>query len=66
MIEIKCTKAEYKRIINALLCSNYQDGGKCVMGKGPWTCPAINDENSKLTCEDCLKNNIKRKEDEGK
>ncbi len=61
MIEIKCSKAQYKRIITALSTSGLING-KCVLGKDGYSCPSVNGKNPSLTCTECLRKNIVRME----
>lgn len=57
MIEIKCNKRQYERIISAASC--FLSNGRCLLGKTFRTCPALyNDPN--LTCDVCLRRKIKR------
>lgn len=63
MIEIKCSKAQFKRILTSLTESGMLFDNRCVLGKTSATCPAVNGSKPKLTCKDCLKKNIKRVED---
>ena len=65
MIEIKCTKAQYKRFIKALNQSGLVDG-KCVLGKGAYNCPICIGKSNDLDCKKCLENNIHRSQDYGK
>lgn len=57
MIEIKCSKAQYERVL-----SKCQNGplidGKCVLGKNENTCPALVGDKF-LSCDQCLRKNIK-------
>ena len=62
MIEIKCSKTQYDRIIKALV-RHGQLYGKCVFGKDGYTCPSLNGRGEKTTCAECLHKNIVRKED---
>ena len=63
MIEIKCSKAQFKRILASLTESGMLFNNHCVLGKSSTTCPATNGSQPNLTCKDCLKKNIKRVED---
>lgn len=65
MIEIKCTKAQYKRLIKALNQCGLVDG-KCVLGKDGYSCPICVGASNELDCRKCLESHIVRKEDEGK
>lgn len=58
MIEIKCTKAVYERLIE--VATTYYDtkANCCFLGKKLYTCPA--ERNKELTCNECLRKNIKR------
>ena len=64
MIEIKCSKAQFNRIIDALMRSGINADGKCVLGKNEGTCHYANGKNKNLTCTECFRKNIVRKEDE--
>lgn len=64
MIEIKCTKAQYKRIIKALNQCGLIDG-KCVLGKDGYTCPICIGTSSEFNCLKCLERHIVRKDDNG-
>lgn len=59
MIEIKSSKAQFKRIMTNLKESGCLVGGRCVLGKNYTTCPALNGKEPLLTCPDCLDRNIK-------
>lgn len=59
MIEIKCTKKQYNKLIDALCISDLDSEGKCFLGKWAMTCPALNTE-PELSCRGCLKRHIKR------
>lgn len=63
VIEIKCSKAQFNRIIDALMCSGINADGKCVLGKNEHTCHYSNGKNRNLTCTECFRKNIVRKED---
>ena len=65
MVEIKCSKAQYKRFIKALMQSGLIDG-KCVLGKDGYSCPICVGKSDEFDCRKCLERHIKRKEDEGK
>lgn len=54
MIEVKCTKAQYKRFIKALNQSGLVDG-KCVLGKDAYNCPICIGKSNDLDCKKCLK-----------
>lgn len=58
MIEIKCTKAVYERLIE--MAESYFDTStrRCFIGKTYHTCPA--ERNRELSCEECLRKHIKR------
>lgn len=59
MIEIKCTKAQYDRLIECV--QSYYEDGKCFLGKSiRFTCPNYKDKNTAISCEECLKKHIKR------
>lgn len=60
MIEIKCSKTQFDRIMKNLTEGGIIVKNKCVLGKSVYTCPSINGREPKLTCKDCLKRNIKR------
>ncbi len=62
MIEIKCSKAQYNRIIEKLMFGGTVNG-KCVLGKNEFTCPAVNGLKPELTCTECFKKKFKRVED---
>lgn len=59
MIEVKCTKAEYRRILDALSESGLLLNERCVLGKDEFTCPAANGKEPCLDCSECLRRNIK-------
>lgn len=59
MIEIKCSKAQFDRIMVNLITAGCLVGHKCVLGKSQYTCPALNGKEPTLNCTDCLKRNIK-------
>lgn len=57
MIEIKCTKAQYERLIECT--KSYYEDGKCFLGKTiRFTCPNFNKPN--IDCGKCLREHIKR------
>lgn len=58
MIEIKCSKAQFNRIMTNLTDAGCLVDGKCVLGKGYNTCPSLN-KNKTISCKDCLNNHIK-------
>ena len=58
MIKIKCNKTQYNKLITALSGAALDNKGRCFLGKDHLTCPA--DMSSSLSCEECLKKNIKR------
>lgn len=58
MIEIKCTQAQYDRLIDC--AQAYFKNGKCFLGKGFISCPAIKKPEQKIECEECLRKHIKR------
>lgn len=59
MIEIKCTKAQYERLIEC--AKSYYENGKCFLGKTIiYTCPCNNKPSIIQSCDDCLRNHIKR------
>ena len=64
MIEIKCSKAQFNRIITNLAASGYSlnssGNAVCILGKSYHNCPAINGKSPELTCTQCLNKNIKR------
>ncbi len=55
MIEIKCSKAQFNRIIDALMRGGLNADGKCVLGKDEYSCHYS-------TCTECFRKNIVRKE----
>ena len=61
MIEIKCKKTQYDRLIKSIVTSTLDDKGRCFLGKTYLTCPAVTKEFD-LSCEVCLRRNIKRVE----
>ncbi len=65
-VEIKCSKAQFNRIIDALMRSGINSDGKCVLGKNEFTCHYTNGKNPQLTCTECFRKNIVRKGAEGK
>ncbi len=64
MIEIKCSKAQFNRIMENLStcgCLSKRNGlAVCVLGKSIYSCPAIIGKNTNLTCTECLQKHIKR------
>lgn len=57
MIEIKCTQAQYDRLIDC--AKSYFENDRCFLGKSYFTCPSIN--NPEITeCDECLRKHIKR------
>lgn len=58
-IRIICSKAQFNRIIDALMRSGLNADGKCVLGKNEFTCHYTNGRNQNLTCTECFKKNIK-------
>ena len=59
MIEIKCSKIQYERIIDALRC--YYEDHKCGIGRSSLSCPAqTNPALHGMRCEECLKKHIRR------
>ncbi len=65
MIEVKCSKEQYNRLIKALMQSGLV-GDRCVLGKDGYSCPICTGKSGETDCKKCLEKNIKRKEDEGK
>lgn len=69
MIEIKCSKAQFDRIMtNLSTCgrlSKRNGLAVCVLGKSQYSCPAINGKNPQLSCIECLRKNIVRKDSVG-
>ena len=59
MIEIKCSKAQYNRILTNLTDNGALINGRCVLGKSYLTCPATNGIKPELSCKECLKKHIK-------
>lgn len=57
MFEIKCSKAQYERIIKAG-CTFFENG-KCFLGKTFRFCPNLDDPTI-TSCSECLRENIKR------
>lgn len=57
MVEVKCTKMQYKMMIDALASSGLYKG-KCFLRKDEFSCPSINGKN--ISCEECLEKHIKR------
>ena len=64
MIEIKCSKAQFNRFIDALMRSGVNADGKCVLGKNEFTCHYTNGKNMNLTCTECFRKSIVRKKGE--
>ncbi len=62
MIEIKCSKAQFKRFMDCINASGLTSDEKCVLGKSWKSCPATNGKNHDLTCTECLRKHIKRSE----
>lgn len=60
MIEIKCSKAQFDRILTSLTDCGMLFSGCCVLGKSYATCPATNGSQPDLRCKECLKKNVKR------
>lgn len=59
MIEIKCTKAQYNRLISC--AKSYYENGKCFLGKSVYyNCFYYNKSSVVNACEECLKTHIKR------
>lgn len=58
MFEVKCSKAQYERIIEAGRC--FYENGKCFLGKTVRSCPNI-DITSITSCSECLRKHIKKK-----
>lgn len=57
MIEIKCSKAQFERIMKNLTEAGCLVDGKCVLGKGLYTCYSTL---GKVTsCTECLRKHIK-------
>ena len=61
MIEIKCGKAQFNRIVEAMIESSLHEE-KCVLGKTAYTCPAVGDNFSSLTCDKCIRAKVLRVE----
>jgi len=57
MVEIKCSKAQYTRIINTLIDGGPLIDGRCILGKTFSTCPAL--KGKPIDCPTCIKNNFK-------
>ena len=64
MIEIKCSKAQFERILTNLTDCGMLINERCVLGKSYTTCPALNGKNPDLRCAECLRKNIKRSDTE--
>ncbi len=62
MIEIKCTKAQYERLICA--AKTYYEKDVCFLGKTFYSCPSINQQ-SVTDCDECLRKHIKRVDKKG-
>ena len=63
MIEIKCNKRQYERIISSLAVSSERNkGGLCVLGRSYRTCPTP-DLVSITICDACIRKEIKRIEE---
>ena len=58
MFEIKCSKAQFKRIIDCLMRSGLDADGRCILGKSEFSCPVTNG-NPNLTCSECIKKNVR-------
>lgn len=59
MIEIKCTQAQYNRLIEC--AQSYYENGKCFLGKTiRFSCPYFNKSSVNRACDDCLRKHIKR------
>lgn len=59
LIEIKCSKAQFDRIMMNLTTAGCLVNNRCVLGKSQYTCPALSGKESELSCTQCLKRNIK-------
>lgn len=60
MIEIKCTQAQYNRLIECAKSYYDNESGKCFLGKTSWfSCPT-HTKGIEFSCEECLKQHIKR------
>ena len=57
MIEIKCSKAQYNRIINSIIDTGRLIDDKCILGKTFKTCPSL--KGKPVDCPTCIKNNFK-------
>ena len=57
MIEIKCTKVQYERLIHA--AQSYYEKNVCFLGKTFYSCPIINRQRF-TDCAECLRKHIKR------
>ena len=55
MIEIKCSKLQFNRILEAM--QDYYDTDKCILGKTCKSCPACNDKDN--DCKICLSKHVK-------
>ena len=58
MIEIKCTKICYERLIEMAATYFDTESKKCFLGKTFFTCPAYTDRS--IECKTCLRRHIKR------
>lgn len=56
MIEIKCSKAQYERLMDA--ARSYYENDKCFLGKTFRSCPYI--DSKEKSCPECLREHIKR------
>ena len=61
MIEIKCGRNQFNRIINAMVYSALSESGKCIMGKNEWSCPYLR-KGDVADCPKCIKQNVRRVE----
>lgn len=57
MIEIKCSQAQYDRLIDC--AKSYFENYVCFLGKHYYSCPSINNLEC-IECDECLKKHIKR------
>lgn len=61
MIEIKCGKRQFDRIITALSVAPLDKRDRCVLGKNAYTCPALSEASGAVDgCRECLKQRITR------
>lgn len=60
MIEIKCTKAQYDRLIECAKSYYNNDSGKCFLGKKIWLSCQTHTKGIDISCEECLREHIKR------